>query len=380
MSTPWSDFYALLNVDCNATSSDIKKAYRALSLATHPDHYPDHEKPQMEEKMKHLNNVKDILMDIEKRAAYDSTYRRFKAASKRSPLKKARDEDAQRRDQEWAEEMAAKARQRAKQEKERQNQKAKDAEEAAQRKAESKEERAARQAAERAAAQAARMKAEAQARERQRREYEAEKYSQKMAEEKRKKFAEERKRKVDADRERQTKAAAEGNRMFSSGQAPSKVPPPTPTPPKSNKSLADMSLAEIMSTSGLHTWDAMPAPPPRTQPRQAPQQPFQAPEPRQAPPSQTPQYSHQSRAPTMPRAPPGNKYIPPSTFRFGRPSMTTSPPIATSPYAYGRTPGRPVPGNCPTSPYTSAPKRKREGNYNDIDVTGSGKKAKVEKE
>jgi len=61
--------YEILGVDKGAELSDIKKAYRSLSMEHHPD------KGGNEEKFKELSEAYSILSDPEKRAAYDNPMR-----------------------------------------------------------------------------------------------------------------------------------------------------------------------------------------------------------------------------------------------------------------------------------------------------------------
>jgi DnaJ family protein C protein 9 len=70
------DLYKVLNVDKKAKESDIKKAFRRLSLKCHPDRHQDLEegpKQAMTAKFQTLSKVHFILSDVEKRAYYDST-------------------------------------------------------------------------------------------------------------------------------------------------------------------------------------------------------------------------------------------------------------------------------------------------------------------
>ena len=60
--------YEILGVPKEATESDIKKAYRALSLKYHPDRNPD---PAVQEKYKAINDAYDILSDSQTKQQYD---------------------------------------------------------------------------------------------------------------------------------------------------------------------------------------------------------------------------------------------------------------------------------------------------------------------
>lgn len=63
-----SDLYSTLGVSRDASTDEIKKAYRRLARELHPDVNPD---PQTQEKFKEVTHAYDVLSDAEKRAQYD---------------------------------------------------------------------------------------------------------------------------------------------------------------------------------------------------------------------------------------------------------------------------------------------------------------------
>src|SRR2546427_12962101 len=63
------DYYEVLGVGRSATEEEVKRAYRKLAVKFHPDKNPDN--PHAEEKFKELGEAYDVLMDPDKRAAYD---------------------------------------------------------------------------------------------------------------------------------------------------------------------------------------------------------------------------------------------------------------------------------------------------------------------
>jgi len=69
MATEKRDYYEVLGVERNATEEEVKRAYRKLAVKFHPDKNPDD--PRAEEKFKELGEAYDVLMDADKRAAYD---------------------------------------------------------------------------------------------------------------------------------------------------------------------------------------------------------------------------------------------------------------------------------------------------------------------
>ena len=63
------DYYEVLGLSKGASEKDIKKAYRRLAMKHHPDRNPGDE--AAEEKFKEASEAAEVLLDDEKRAAYD---------------------------------------------------------------------------------------------------------------------------------------------------------------------------------------------------------------------------------------------------------------------------------------------------------------------
>jgi len=69
MATKKRDYYEVLGVQRNVSEEEVKRAYRKLAVKFHPDKNPDD--PHAEEKFKEIGEAYDVLMDPDKRAAYD---------------------------------------------------------------------------------------------------------------------------------------------------------------------------------------------------------------------------------------------------------------------------------------------------------------------
>jgi len=65
------DYYTILGVNRNASQDDIKKAYRKLAMAHHPDRGGDHNK------FAEINSAYDTLSDPAKRQQYDNPQPQF---------------------------------------------------------------------------------------------------------------------------------------------------------------------------------------------------------------------------------------------------------------------------------------------------------------
>ena len=69
MSADFKDYYTTLGVPRDASTADIKKAFRKLARKHHPDVAAD--KKSAEEKFKEINEANEVLSDPEKRKKYD---------------------------------------------------------------------------------------------------------------------------------------------------------------------------------------------------------------------------------------------------------------------------------------------------------------------
>jgi curved DNA-binding protein len=69
MSAAFKDYYEILGVARDASTADIKKAFRKLARKHHPDVAKD--KKAAEEKFKEINEANEVLSDPEKRKKYD---------------------------------------------------------------------------------------------------------------------------------------------------------------------------------------------------------------------------------------------------------------------------------------------------------------------
>ena len=70
MPAQFKDYYATLGVPRDASSDDVKKAFRKLARKYHPDTAMD--KKTAEEKFKEVNEANEVLGDQEKRKKYDT--------------------------------------------------------------------------------------------------------------------------------------------------------------------------------------------------------------------------------------------------------------------------------------------------------------------
>lgn len=71
----FKDYYAILEIGNNATSEEIKSAFKKQALKWHPDRNPGVDTTP---NMQVINEAKLILLDMEARLKYDIEYKRYK--------------------------------------------------------------------------------------------------------------------------------------------------------------------------------------------------------------------------------------------------------------------------------------------------------------
>ena len=76
------DYYAVLGVPRDASSDDIKKAFRKLARQYHPD---VNKSPGAEAKFKEINEANEVLSDSDKRKRYDTLGRNWKSGQDFTP-------------------------------------------------------------------------------------------------------------------------------------------------------------------------------------------------------------------------------------------------------------------------------------------------------
>ena len=78
----YKDYYQILGVQRDADEATIKRAYRRLARKFHPDVSKE---PNAEERFKEVAEAYEVLRDAEKRAAYDSLGRQWRAGDDFTP-------------------------------------------------------------------------------------------------------------------------------------------------------------------------------------------------------------------------------------------------------------------------------------------------------
>ena len=66
----FKDYYQILGISRDASSEDVKKAFRQLAMRYHPDRNPANPK-EAEDKFKEINEAHEVLGDARNRWQYD---------------------------------------------------------------------------------------------------------------------------------------------------------------------------------------------------------------------------------------------------------------------------------------------------------------------
>jgi curved DNA-binding protein len=85
MAVKFRDYYQILGVPRTASADEIKRAYRKLARAHHPDLQPAAERGRAAEKFKDINEAYEVLSDPEKRSRYDTAGAGFASGADFTP-------------------------------------------------------------------------------------------------------------------------------------------------------------------------------------------------------------------------------------------------------------------------------------------------------
>ena len=89
MNTPFRDLYEDLQLSPNASSETVERVYRLLAKRYHPDN----QDTGNAQKFSEVHTAYELLMDAERRAAYDVTYGQFRADTWRVFDQRSADDD-----------------------------------------------------------------------------------------------------------------------------------------------------------------------------------------------------------------------------------------------------------------------------------------------
>lgn len=87
------DYYQTLGIDKNASTDDIKKAYRKLARKYHPDMNPNDK--EAHKKFQQINEANEVLSDPEKRKKYDAYGENWKHADQFEQARKTQGQQGQ---------------------------------------------------------------------------------------------------------------------------------------------------------------------------------------------------------------------------------------------------------------------------------------------
>jgi DnaJ-class molecular chaperone len=83
-------FYDELGVDRNASSAEIKRAFKEIAKVFHPDKNPPEKQAWAHEQMSRFNFIFETLMNDQSREEYDEIVRRYEEAPPATPIQSRR--------------------------------------------------------------------------------------------------------------------------------------------------------------------------------------------------------------------------------------------------------------------------------------------------
>ena len=112
----FEDYYSIIGVPFNATAEQVRRAYRARAMQWHPDRNPN--LVDATERMQTLNRAGAVLMEPERRRAYDVQWRRQRGGARGHAQRRERAIRRRQEARERAQQRREAARERAQQRRE----------------------------------------------------------------------------------------------------------------------------------------------------------------------------------------------------------------------------------------------------------------------